>query len=159
MTGDNLRHRSTRPLQAPVRTFIALSLAGLVLTGASCARSSTQSLDDLARIIGRSASETKVIVGGNSATAESTAARWLARIETYRDSDLRASCDLALSLSGYGTPKSDDDLRKLLQLTSAITDPSQEVTDLRDSVATRLVKGTESITLVVAIVAFDQAVC
>jgi hypothetical protein len=142
-----------------VRTIAALAIGGLVLTGASCARSSASSVDDLGRVLGRSASETEAIVGGDAATIESRAARWLASIEDYADSDAREACNIVLTLSGTGTPKTYADLEELLRLTSAITNPTPEVTNLRDSTATTLIDSVESASLASAIVAFDEALC
>ena len=142
-----------------IRTLAALVIVGLVLSGASCARSSASSVDDLSRVLGRTAGETEAIVGGGAGTAETRAARWLASIEEYADSDAREACNIVLTLSGTGTPKTYADLEELLQLTSAITNPTPEVTNLRDSTATTLIDGVESASLASAIVAFDEALC
>ncbi|TFD02036.1 hypothetical protein E3T34_09385 [Cryobacterium sp. TMT1-62] len=159
MTHDSIRLPSARGPHASARTFLALVLAGFLLTGASCARSGTSSLDDLGRILGRSANETELIVGGGSAAAEKNAARWLEQIEAYGDSDVRAACNLALAMSGSGTPKTQADLKQLLQLTSAITNPTAEVTNLRDTTASALIEDYQSASLAAAIVAFDETLC
>ncbi|WP_158250886.1 hypothetical protein [Cryobacterium sp. Y82] len=110
-------------------------------------------------MLGRSANETELIVGGGSAGAEKNAARWLEEMKAYGDSDVRAVCNLALAMSGYGTPKTQADLEQLLQLTSAITNPTAEVTNLRDTTASALIEGYESASLAAAIVAFDETLC
>ena len=138
---------------------MALVLAGFLLTGASCVKSSTSSVDDLGRILGRSANETELIVGGGSAAAEKNAARWLEQIEAYGDSDVRAACNLALAMSGTGTPKTQADLEQLLQLTSAITNPTPEVINLRDTTESALIQNYASASLAAAIVAFDETLC
>jgi hypothetical protein len=157
-TGDRHPRPGTRR-HASIRRLAALMVAGLVLTGGSCARSGASSVDDLSRVLGRSASETEAIVGGSASSAETTASRWLARIEEYADSDAREACSLVLTLSGTGTPKTYADLQELLQLTSAITNPSPEVANLRDATATTLIEGVESTALAGAIVAFDETLC
>ncbi len=159
MTHKSIRLPSAKRPHASARTFLVLVLAGFLLTGSSCARSGTSSLDDLGRILGRSANETERIVGGGSAGAEKNAARWLEEIEAYGDSDMRAACNLALAMSGFGTPKTQADLEQLLQLTSAITNPTAEVTNLRDTTASALIEDYQSASLAAAITVFDETLC
>ncbi|WP_104171444.1 type II toxin-antitoxin system RelE/ParE family toxin [Cryobacterium sp. M23] len=63
------------------------------------------------------------------------------------------------AMSGSGTPKTQADLKQLLQLTSAITNPTAEVTNLRDTTASALIEDYQSASLAAAIVAFDETLC
>jgi hypothetical protein len=157
-TGADHPRTSVRKTRS-IHTLAALVIGGLILSAGSCARTGASSLDDLSRVLGRSAGETEAIVGGSAGTVETRAARWLASIEEYADSDAREACNIVLTLSGTGTPKTYADLEELLQLTSAITNPTPEVTNLRDSTAMTLIDGVESASLASAIVAFDEALC
>ncbi|MGC5225356.1 hypothetical protein ACPW96_22560 [Micromonospora sp. DT81.3] len=144
--------RTHKKVIAPCLAFAALVL--VTLTAASCA----SKVDDVARALGVTADEAKIIIGAQADNAESTATRWLDDFKKFQpDEDIKLACGLLLDSMGVPSPipRTDEELRSLLQFVVGVP----EATAVQSEVSRSLIVDSPSPGLGAAIEAFRIKYC